>query len=371
MANNWMLLLVLVIMIPVVLTTTVIPLLTRRIESFGVTIPEEGQNHPDIRALRKSYLWWNGGLGALLTASLMIITFRISSDNAWGIALAAHTVLYIIVSFGIYYKIHRAVKAIKEKEQWLKDAPQRIMVSTAFRTEKLTQPHYWFIPHLLLIMGTILVCVLGYDRFPELMPMKYDFNGEVTRSVAKSYTSVLWPVFVQAFLLIVFVFTNVVIGRSKQVAEASDPEGSLHRNLRFRRIWSAYLIIFGFMIMAAIGMIPVGMLLDWSGNVSALATILVVGLMVVSSIALSVKTGQGGSRLKSESGGKPQTTVASAADHDRHWKLGVIYFNPNDPALFVEKRFGIGWTMNMARPVVWIIVVLIILVAVGLPLIIE
>lgn len=39
---------------------------------------------------------------------------------------------------------------------------------------------------------------------------------------------------------------------------------------------------------------------------------------------------------------------------DEHWKLGLIYYNPADPALFIEKRFGIGYTMNMARPVVWV-----------------
>ena len=31
------------------------------------------------------------------------------------------------------------------------------------------------------------------------------------------------------------------------------------------------------------------------------------------------------------------------------WKLGIFYFNPDDPALFVEKRFGIGWTVNFAN----------------------
>ncbi|MHA6482710.1 DUF1648 domain-containing protein [Paenibacillus sp. strain BS8-2] len=370
MTHNWMLVLVFVIMVPVVITTTVIPLLTRRIESFGVTIPEEAQSHPAIMALRKSYLWWNGGLGVLLTASLIAFTYSLTSDNGWGIALVAHTMAYMAFSFAVYYKQHRAVQRIKEEERWLKDAPQRIMVSTAFRSEKLTQPFYRFIPHLLLILGTILVCVLGYDKFPDSIPMKFDLGGEVTRSVDKSYRSVLWPAFVQSFLLIVFVFTNVVIGRSKQVAEAADPEGSLQRNLHFRRIWSAYLIVLGFMVMATIALVPIGMLLGWSANASGIATIAVVGIMVIASLLLSVKTGQGGSRLQTATGGKPQS-FASAADHDRYWKLGQFYFNPNDPAYFVEKRFGIGWTINLARPGAWAIIVVIILLAVGLPFVLE
>jgi uncharacterized membrane protein len=42
-------------------------------------------------------------------------------------------------------------------------------------------------------------------------------------------------------------------------------------------------------------------------------------------------------------------------DDDRYWKLGAFYYNPEDPSIFVEKRFGIGWTLNFARAVSWFI----------------
>ena len=38
---------------------------------------------------------------------------------------------------------------------------------------------------------------------------------------------------------------------------------------------------------------------------------------------------------------------------DRYWKAGLIYSNPNDPAVWVEKRFGIGYTLNFARADAW------------------
>jgi uncharacterized membrane protein len=34
----------------------------------------------------------------------------------------------------------------------------------------------------------------------------------------------------------------------------------------------------------------------------------------------------------------------------KNWKLGVIYYNPNDSRSFVPKRVGIGWTLNFAQP---------------------
>lgn len=47
------------------------------------------------------------------------------------------------------------------------------------------------------------------------------------------------------------------------------------------------------------------------------------------------------------------------------WKLaGVVYFAPDDPAIFVPKRVGIGQTLNLARPAAWAVLLLL----VGVPL---
>jgi uncharacterized membrane protein len=40
---------------------------------------------------------------------------------------------------------------------------------------------------------------------------------------------------------------------------------------------------------------------------------------------------------------------------DSCWKLGLFYYNPDDAALFFEKRIGFGYTVNFARPAAWII----------------
>jgi uncharacterized membrane protein len=44
-----------------------------------------------------------------------------------------------------------------------------------------------------------------------------------------------------------------------------------------------------------------------------------------------------------------------------NYRWGVIYHNPADPRLWVEKRIGIGWTLNFARPAAWWMMVLILL----------
>jgi uncharacterized membrane protein len=39
------------------------------------------------------------------------------------------------------------------------------------------------------------------------------------------------------------------------------------------------------------------------------------------------------------------------------WKGGLIYYNPADPSLMVEKWSGLGWTLNFARPAAWAILI--------------
>ena len=51
---------------------------------------------------------------------------------------------------------------------------------------------------------------------------------------------------------------------------------------------------------------------------------------------------------------------------DEHWKLGVFYYNPDDAALLVEKRFGIGYTFNFAHARAWLILALVLVVPLAL-----
>jgi uncharacterized membrane protein len=48
------------------------------------------------------------------------------------------------------------------------------------------------------------------------------------------------------------------------------------------------------------------------------------------------------------------------------WKWGQFYYNPDDPALFVEKRFGVGMTLNFGRPASWIVFIFIVVLPLAL-----
>ncbi len=94
--------------------------------------------------------------------------------------------------------------------------------------------------------------------------------------------------------------------------------------------------------MAAMAMLPLG--------VSAHGTDLAIFIAIAAASIFLIVTGRGG--VSEDAGGLD--VMASDPSPDDAWKLGLFYFNPGDPALFVEKRFGIGWTINLGHAWAWV-----------------
>jgi uncharacterized membrane protein len=60
-------------------------------------------------------------------------------------------------------------------------------------------------------------------------------------------------------------------------------------------------------------------------------------------------------------------TETDGIQNDARWKAGMVYWNPDDPAIFVPKRVGIGWTFNFANKWSWMVLIAIV-VAILIPL---
>jgi uncharacterized membrane protein len=79
-------------------------------------------------------------------------------------------------------------------------------------------------------------------------------------------------------------------------------------------------------------------------------------------IVVLARLGQGGSRLvAAEKSAMASAVPVGDRTLDQYWKLGVFYFNREDSAIFVEKRFGLGYSLNFARPTAWVILALLLL----------
>lgn len=61
-----------------------------------------------------------------------------------------------------------------------------------------------------------------------------------------------------------------------------------------------------------------------------------------------------------------EPSVMGDRSPDECWYLGMLYYNPEDPALWVEKRFGVGYTVNFARPTAWLVIAGLVVLTAGM-----
>jgi uncharacterized membrane protein len=65
------------------------------------------------------------------------------------------------------------------------------------------------------------------------------------------------------------------------------------------------------------------------------------------------RVGQGGQRAVAPAA---REEVHGDATPDHAWKVGgLFYFNPRDPAMWVENRVGIGYTLNVGNWLAWLL----------------
>lgn len=80
---------------------------------------------------------------------------------------------------------------------------------------------------------------------------------------------------------------------------------------------------------------------------AGLFVLLIGGLLIASVLVLFWHPQR--SRTKASTADRHRTG-AVFRDDDRYWYAGFFYNNPDDPAVFVPKRFGLGWTLNFGHP---------------------
>ncbi|MGC4378062.1 DUF5808 domain-containing protein [Fictibacillus sp. Mic-4] len=346
--------------LPIAVLIIFIPYLTRKTESFGVSIPEEVYQLRELAGLRKKYAYVTGLFALVISIVLLLIGARKQE-----LLFPGMITLFLIGSFLIYYVFHLHMKKMKAEKKWDQSRPQKLVIDSKFRSQKLAVSSAWFLVPFMISLATLFMSMTFYKQIPEKMPLKYDFSGHVTSWGHKSYRTVLMLPAIQFYLTILFTYLNSTIVKAKQQINPADPETSIKQNLIFRWRWSFFNFVTGTVIVLLFFLIQLSFIVTINPIVLIIVPIVAVCGILLAAIILSFTTGQGGSRVKISKG---QENRSINREDDRHWKLGIFYFNPDDPAVWMEKRFGIGWTLNFARPLSWLILFMILVPAIIIPL---
>jgi uncharacterized membrane protein len=300
--------------------------------------------------------------GALAAASTL--GFRLWGINSDEGALGFSAAIFgcLPAGFLLYLACRRRAKRLKEEMDWGPSAEAELLVVDTESPLGDTLSPAWLLLYLLIPVLTVMAIALAWPYAADPVPLHYDALGRVDRTAPKTIAAVLPLLLSQALVLLVCTGAFFAVRHGKRQIDAVEPEASRSREKRFRRIMSASVLFGGALLGAFFGGLQVMTLLGLSARlITALSLALTLGI-ALGAVLLFALVGQGGSRLRAPAKARPG---AANRDDDRHWKLGCFYRNGEDPAVFVEKRFGIGYTLNWARPVSWIILGALLLVITG------
>jgi uncharacterized membrane protein len=222
----------------------------------------------------------------------------------------------------------------------------------------------------LLGVGTMIAAISGTTGYilgrapsiPSLLPVHFDDEAIADRFVRASYAIILVPVWIQLALAIVFgTLVGVLLYRTQKTRSAVENE--LNRQERERMLVTAEAIS----LLAAIwvtfqGLLAIRLIMMWQLMCCGLGDVYYQSLFVC--IVLSAIVGVRAAVYLQYP--KPVMRPTEAA----HWRFRGMYVNRQDPALFVPRRDGSGWTINFGRPQAVVFFGVIVLVTIGAPILI-
>jgi uncharacterized membrane protein len=222
----------------------------------------------------------------------------------------------------------------------------------------------------LLGMATTIAVIAGTAGFilgrapllGQVIPVRFDGNGRPDLWVRFSYSLILLPVWIQVTLAVVFGTLGSLLLYRTNPRSPAGVESEVVKQERERMLVTAEaisLLTTIWVMFQAIAALRILWLWQWwQGN---LGDIYLQSLVVA--IVLSVIVGiRAGVNLQYAKPAQRQTL-------DIHWRMQGLYFNPEDPALFVPLRSGIGWTLNFGRPRAIMFLLLFIAFGIGAPIV--
>lgn len=331
-----------------------LPSMSRPDIFFAVTVPYEFRLDDRARAIRREYwllIWTVTLLGGVIAVSGPKPGASLASmGTQWAGSWAA----WIIA--------HRRVKPFALVVR--SSAPR--VASLEPRTQGM--PGGWFVAMgpLLVIAGAAMLLWMNWDRIPDRFPSRWSPDGTPTGWRTRTVWGVFGPLVMATAVTGTMLWMARAIGTGTRQVAPAGIAAQLER--RFKRGNAVYLILSAYFMAILFSLMVVRPIPAHTTRLPAGVGI-VLALVIIGSFSVTAWLywiGQGGRRQV------PAGEIVPPGDGspDDGWKAGIIYYNPADPALLVEKRMGWGWTLNFGHKTSWLIVA-VILAATVVPIVLT
>lgn len=334
----------------VLLTYAFMPYLTPKTLAFGVRIPEERQPDPFLQQVRRDYFI---GLFVVLLMTIGINHYTHSLIKNFRF-LITFGVLFVLL-MGNYEIAHTRVERRKQHEQWYQGYPEAMMAIIEPEDVKTLRKPFtlWLIVNAFFVFLLAVMTIGVYPHLPKTLPSHWSSQGFVENRVSKTWWTVSQPLLALVVVLVgISLFEIYLLTHLRPDIDPHNPQASRMQYFLFVRRMLHALGIVQFGIVLSFGLTDFSMW-GWIKHPSSIIWTGPALLAVLAVMAITFVTGQEGSRLAVT----PQDiTPYRHRNDDAQWKAGLWYYNPSDPKWLVTKRFGVGWTLNFAHPISWLMI---------------
>jgi uncharacterized membrane protein len=333
---------------------TATPYLVKRTIIFGVTVPEKHIKNEQLLSYKKRYTFMVALLSFIVLASYMLWVLMGTPGEEKTVLIGTFIQFGIILfSLSLYFFYHGKTLQLKKKNNWMDNLTQVKVSDLSVRLQDEMLPWYVFLLPMIITIGVIGYTIFQYDLLPEQIPTHWGINGEADAFTDKTpISAIIMPL---TLLAMQVMFLGINLGKNKSgfKLSATGLNASLTRQLTLRK--NSSWLMFGISLLLTV-MFSFFQLTTihpdlFAGTVMMVTPIIFLVIVLAGTIVFAVKVGRSDKQPIDEV--KEEITDY---DDDTHWKGGIFYFNRNDPSIFVEKRFGVGWTLNFANPIGYIIV---------------
>lgn len=336
------------------------PYYSRRGTPFGITVPSSHQQDSFIQMRKKRFFIQNVLLSILLSIPIVFLSNfedQTAQDMWSGVYVIGAMLVFLVLTFILYLKNRKAIQLWKKEEQIIVETKkERIVVDTNYHRDlNAVSTRTIVIVQLVIVLISVAVIGFFYNRIPNQFPIHWNSQNIPDRSVEKSPLSVMMMPAMQLLMIPVLAFSHYAFIKSKQKLLTNYPQITSYQSKKFRRAWSINFLVTSIatqLLLTSTNFFSLFFAEDMAfGWMGLLIGLFIFGIVGYSSF-LTWKYGQGGEKLVFSEIDEPVEEVTEV-DEEKYWKLGVFYYNPDDPSIFVEKRFGIGSTINLARWQSW------------------
>lgn len=333
------------------------PSIVRPTLPLGVSVPTERVSDPAVRGAVRLYRWciaiaWVacvivGVIGALVIPAL---------------AVAIMPLVFLVLSFVAYVTVRRRIVAAKRDGGWYAGKPTRL-VAGASPHDPGHPPIGWLLASLAVVCAVVALGITVYASLPDIVPVHWGAGGHVDRTAPKSVWSVFsLPIIAGALSVGLYGMSWITRANGGRRVASDSPEQAAIRTDAQRHLASTGLGILSLALTLGLG---VSAATSWLTPSSPGITFASIGLTLILTLGATVVivvtyaramsranalATAGGDAVAAHGTHPAPSPRAEAPDDDRYWKLGVLYVNRDDPATFVPKRFGVGWTINLGSP---------------------